>query len=304
MPDDFNGRLTGDVDWRNIVQLVSDLPPLPRVAMEAMKILDDPEVTPVRVTDLICQDASLASRLLKIANSAMFARRSRVSTLTQAVMMVGFKTLKGLLLAATLRDMLRSETEYDKFIWSNSMLTAITAGSLCRELNRPFFEETFTYGLLHDVGKLVLLSTTTKTYKSVLDGIKEGKTFVEVEQEHLGYTHALIGALVTKKWNFPTELCQVLLHHHDPIELKSSNTQANSLADCLGDELALKTAIVQAANLVSHAVGVGHPEGYPEQGQEATQRLLDLGLTQEAALAFIEETQAVYAMRTDSIFGE
>lgn len=287
---DLQDRLTGTADWRQIVQMVTDLPPLPRVALEAMKLLDDPNVTPVKITDLISQDAALASRLLKVANSAMFSRRARVSTLSQAIMMVGFKTLRGLIIAASVRELLRSETELDKYIWGNSMLTAVTAGNLARELKHPYHEETFTYGLLHDVGKLVLLSSIRAPYLEAMKGVCAGKTYAEVEQETFGYTHALVGALVAKKWNFPTELCQVLLHHHDPVESP------------ITDPMMIKTAIVQAADLVSHAVGVGHPEGYPELQSQAEWALVALGMPADKATDFIGVARDIYSPQASGSF--
>ena len=108
--DELRSRVPTDGDWRAIAQMVSDLPPLPHVAIQAMRLMENPHVTTSQISELISHDTALAARLLKISNSAMFARRAKITTLSQAILMVGFKTLKGIILAATLRGMNRQES--------------------------------------------------------------------------------------------------------------------------------------------------------------------------------------------------
>lgn len=104
-PQEFEGRLAQGKDWREIVAWVGDLPPMPQVAAKAIVMVEDPDTTAQKLTDLLSNDTALAARVLKIANSAMFSRQREITTLNQAVMVIGFKALKGIIVAATLRQL-------------------------------------------------------------------------------------------------------------------------------------------------------------------------------------------------------
>lgn len=255
-PTEFEGRLTQGKDWREIVAWVGDLPPMPQVASQAIAMVEDPTTTAQSLNDLLSKDTALAARVLKIANSAMFSRQREITTLNQAVMIIGFKALKGIIVAATLRQLNKRFGKTEQLIWENSMATAMCSTQLARSLKKPYVEEIFLLGLLHSLGQIVLLvqSETAKDYKLVLKRIKEESVdYSTAEQEVFGFAHPLIGALVAKKWNFSPDSCQVILHYCDPLEGAKP-----------ASELEEKTAIVRLADLIAHAAEIGSPEGYPD----------------------------------------
>jgi HD-like signal output (HDOD) protein len=255
-PREFEGRLSKDRDWREIVAWVGDLPPMPQVASRAISMVENPDTTANEMTDLLSTDAALAARVLKIANSAMFSRQREITTLSQAIMIIGFKALKGIVVAATLRQINKSFGALEKLIWEASMCSAACSTVLAKKLRKPFVEEVFLLGLLHNLGQIVLLyqSETARDYKGVIKLIKErGLDYTAAEHEVFGFAHSLIGALVAKKWNFSPDSCQVILHYKDPLDGDRPETP-----------LEHKTAIVQLAELITHAAGVGNPEGYPK----------------------------------------
>src|SRR5258708_18788725 len=98
-PTEFEGRLAKGKDWREIVAWVGDLPPMPHVAARAISMVENPDTTAPELTDLLSSDTALAARVLKIANSAMFSRQREITTLNQAIMIIGFKALKGIIVA-------------------------------------------------------------------------------------------------------------------------------------------------------------------------------------------------------------
>ncbi|MCB0325300.1 MAG: HDOD domain-containing protein [Bdellovibrionales bacterium] len=252
IPEEFKNHVSPEKDWKEIVAWVGDLPPLPHVAAQALSLIEDPDTTAGQLTELLGGDTALAARVLKIANSAMFSRQREITTINQAIMTIGFKTLKGIIVAATLRQLNRKFGPIEKMIWENSACTAIACRRVATLLKKPYVEEVFLLGLLHDLGKLVLMRQIPTEYANVVKVTESGVPFNEAEQEEFGFAHPLIGALVAKKWNFSLETCQVILHHHDPI------------VESIGDELQEKTAVVQLADAIAHELGFGHTEGYPE----------------------------------------
>jgi HD-like signal output (HDOD) protein len=275
VPEEYREHVSPNKDWKEIVAWVSDLPPLPHVASQALALIEDPDTTANQLTQLLGQDTALTARVLKIANSAMFSRQREISTINQAIMTIGFKTLKGIIVAATLRQLNRKFGPVEKMIWENSTCTAVASRILGTKLKKAYVEEIFLLGLLHDLGKLVLMRQIPKEYTQVAQNTKKGHFFHEVEHNEFGFAHPLIGALVAKKWNFSADACQVILHHHDPIPGKIEN------------ELLEKTLMITLADLISHSVGVGHEEGYPEIDEE----LLKVAALFELNEKDVEETK-------------
>jgi HD-like signal output (HDOD) protein len=289
-PSEFEGRISKGKDWREIVAWVGDLPPMPHVASRAISMIENPDTTAVEISELLSSDAALAARVLKIANSAMFSRQREVTTLSQAVMLVGFKALKGVIVAATLRQMHKSTGKVDKLIWENSMCTAMTSTILAKTLKKRFIEEIFLLGLLHGLGQIVFLhqQDTSKQYKDVLAMVQKGThEYIEAEQLVYGFAHPLIGALVAKKWNFSAETCQVILHYRD---LPEGEKPENELEE--------KTAIVQLADMIAHKAGIGSPEGYPNMdvqiGMLTDYLAIEKSKSAEMIATIIKDTQTMF----------
>lgn len=282
--DEFQSRVAPGKDWKEIVAWVGDLPPLPHVAAQALALIEDPDTTAGKLTELLGGDTALAARVLKIANSAMFSRQREITTINQAIMTIGFKTLKGIIVAATLRQLNRKFGKIEQMLWENSACTAIGARHLAQKLRRPWVEEAFLLGLLHDLGKLVLMRQVSNEYEKIVEmTVQQGVPYVDAEQQSFGFGHQLIGALVAKKWNFSIETCQVILHHHDVIDHSPK------------DPLEEKTLVVQTADLVAHTLGYGHPEGYPEQKEPSIEGLKLLGFSAEDAEKQIDEVREAFA---------
>ncbi|MCC6221839.1 MAG: HDOD domain-containing protein [Deltaproteobacteria bacterium] len=288
IPEEYQGRVSSEKSWMEIVAWVGDLPPLPQVAAKAIQLVENPDTSAQQITTVLSSDTALAARVLKIANSAMFSRQREITTLSQAVMVIGFKALKGIIVAATLRQLNRKNGKLEQLVWQNSMCTAMGAHVVAQRLRKPYVDELFLLGLLHDLGKLVLIRQAAEDFNKVIALAKEGKAFVEVEQELLGFSHPLIGALVAKKWNFPPEACQVILHHHDQLEAPLDTT------------LDQKTAIVQFANCMSHVLGHGNLEGFMDYSGllASTGNLLGLNpaditeLSEKTNTTFMEQSSA------------
>lgn len=266
----------------SLLALLSELPPLPDVAAQAIVLVDRPSTTTVQLEILLGRDPGLATHVLRVANSPVFARAKAVTTLTEAVSIIGFKALKGIILAATLRGLGRKATPCERMLWANSSCTAICSRLLAAEVNRTIAEEAFIFGLLHDLGKLALLRQLPERYVGIWEHTREGVTFHDAESQQLQYTHPLVGALMAQRWNFSPETCQVILNHHATIEGEARS----EVEQCI--------QIVQAANAVSHMLGHGHPEGYPDHTPVLERALRNLGVSGRLLPRFVDETAALY----------
>lgn len=290
-PQEFEGRIAKNRDWREIVAWVGDLPPMPHVASRAISMVENPDTTANELSDLLSSDTALAARVLKIANSAMFSRQREITTLNQAIMIIGFKALKGIIVAAALRQISKNFSKLEKMIWENSMCTAMCSTVIAKKLKKRYVEEIFLLGLLHSLGQIVLLAQqeTSKDYPLVMKLVAEKSVdYVTAEAEIIGFSHALLGALVAKKWNFSPETCQIILHYKDPIDAKPES------------ELEEKTVIVQLSDLISHAAGVGSPEGYPKEHQKIESMAKLLGFPDEGIPDVIKEIIADTQKQFDS----
>ena len=199
-------------------------------------------------------------------------------------MIIGFKALKGIIVAATLRQINKDFSATQRLIWEHSMVTAMCAASIAKKMRKRYLEEIFLLGLLHSLGQIVFLSQDelAKQYKQVLQLIKaEGLDYVSAEQKVFGYAHPLIGALVAKKWNFSPETCQVILHYKDSLD----NVRLESEQD-------EKTAVVQLADLMTHAADIGSPAGYPKDMQKILAISQLLGFGGDSPTQQIEDTIA------------
>lgn len=290
-PTEFSGRLAQGKDWREIVAWVGDLPPMPQVASRAISLIENPDVTAKQLTDVLSKDTALTVRVLKIANSAMFSRQREITTLNQAIMLIGFKALKGVIVAAALRQMSKQSSKIEALIWENSMATAMSATRLAIRMKKPYIEEIFLLGLLHGLGQVVLLAQpdTSKDYKRVLEQVKKcGSDYVTAEQDVYGFAHPLIGALVAKKWNFSPDTCQIILHYRD--QLQTSDKPETPVEE--------KAAVVQLADMLVHMAGIGSPEGYPDQAARVLQVAAYLGMDAANApselQAVVDETRAQF----------
>lgn len=282
-PSEFQGRIAGGKDWREIVAWVGDLPPMPQVASRAIKMVENPGTTAVELNELLSSDAALAARVLKIANSAMFSRQREITTLTQAIMIIGFKALKGIIVAATLRQLNKGSGNGQKMVWEHSMFTAAAATTICKRLRKPYVEEIFLLGLLNSLGQIVLLiqPETERQYASVFTAIKSQQLdYSAAEQAVFGFAHPLIGALVAKKWNFSAESCQIILHYTDPVD---DAAPENPLDEKIG--------IVRLADLIAHACKIGSPEGYPDTTQQIHKAALYVGFNPATVDSELSEVQ-------------
>lgn len=282
VPSQYQNFISPGKDWRQIVALVDDLPPMPHVATKLLAMVERPEMTTPEIERVMTGDPALAASVLKIANSALFARQRQINTISQSVTLIGFKTLKGVITAAALKKIQRNTSEANKMVWYHSVGTAIASVIVATKLKKTYRDEIFLLGLLSNLGQLAFLDQIAKEYDKVLDLVEtEHLEYAAAEFKLFGYTHPLLGALVAKKWNFSEDSCQVILHCKDDLTGPKPQTGVEE-----------KTAIVQFANLLATKAGIGIFAGYPDISTKIRRVAQYLGILPESIDEVVDELTA------------
>ncbi|MBJ7456517.1 MAG: HDOD domain-containing protein [Thermoleophilia bacterium] len=217
-----------------VAAAVAELPPMPSSIQEVISACDDQDMTVGQLSQVVLRDQSLTANILKLANSSFYGHARRVTTVTEAVVMLGFSAIKSLAISShTARLLSGSLPGYglqQGELWRHSISVAFTARRLAVEVQLAPVEEAFVAGLLLDIGKTILSSYMENAFDEVTRISQERRVpFHEVEAELLGFDHAELGAQIASSWSFPPELEEAIRFHHSP----SGATLKPALAHCV-----------------------------------------------------------------------
>ncbi|MEN3002180.1 MAG: HDOD domain-containing protein [Armatimonadota bacterium] len=206
---------------RDIERAVHDLPALPSLVMRLVELVESENATAEQVERLITADPALTAKVLHLANSAYYGLTRAISTVKQAVIVLGFHTVKNLVLGISAFMALRgsrSPSKVELGLWEHSFACAGIAREmmLAHKQSLRQAENVFMAGLLHDIGVLFLYTRFPKEYQKVLQSANPQRMRHEVETEILGMNHAEVGALITDAWGLPTMLVSLIGNHHAP----------------------------------------------------------------------------------------
>jgi len=230
-----------------IVNIANHIPPFPKVAMQVMKMLEDPKVQPKDLAEVIQYDSAITANLLRTCNASYFGLPRKVSSLDEALVLLGQDALKDILIASSSARFYKGgagegyQLEQGD-LWKHSVAVAIMSKAISRHFKGVDPGTAFTAGLLHDIGKRFLSSFVASDFKKIMDRTYiDGLSFMAAEREILGMDHAELGALIMEKWDFSEEMILAVRFHHDPQALSK-------------DPL---TALVAMANTLVISMGVG-----------------------------------------------
>lgn len=196
---------------------------LPAVASKVLSLLEDDDVNIRSLSTLIETDPALTLKVLRVANSPLYATRSEVNSINQAIINLGLNRLTNIVLGISIfsKFFISSNSELsgliDKFWWHSSS-TGMIAKSLSTKLNKFFKEAEFIGGLIHDIGKLALLQYNPNMFKEVMMLVESGNSDVDAENMVFGTNHNEIGFEISKLWKLPKELSQIMYNHTKPSE--------------------------------------------------------------------------------------
>jgi HD-like signal output (HDOD) protein len=233
-------------DQKRLLPGPADLPSLPLVYTSLRAALDDPRTSVTRIADILGQDAALTARLLRLVNSAFYSFSVPVETVSRAVLLVGTEQVHDLALATMvvrLFDGIPAGLIDMPGFWQHGLATGVAArvlGAFRREAN---VERLFVAGVLHDIGRLVLLRGQAHAYRHALVRCgREGAPLAALERELLGVDHTDVGGALATAWHLPPALRDAVAFHHAPGEAADHPDEA---------------AIVHLADVIVHAMQLG-----------------------------------------------
>ncbi|HNR89554.1 MAG TPA: HDOD domain-containing protein [Spirochaetota bacterium] len=205
---------------KQIINEVNGLPTFPKNIIELQAMCKDSTVDIDDIAKKIMLDPALTTDVLKLSNSAGFLTQRRIDNVNEALIKIGLKNLNSILVAASARRIL--DKRFSKFeqIWTHCNKTAFYARNIAQRYKMgAILEHSFLAGLLHDLGKIVLLSTDTKITNWISDIVKDRKMRVStvMEEVSIGISHSSIGELIARKWQFPEYLIEAIKYHHSPL---------------------------------------------------------------------------------------
>ena len=219
------------------------IPPMVGSAQKAFKIAIDPKADARDFIDVLESDESLSARIIKVANSVYYDRGKKSTSIEEAVQIIGLNELRGLLNASSLNSVFPSSHPARAIAWNNDIATGIIAKRLCQQVAQDLVESAFLAGLMHDIGKLLLMQRAGEDYSKVILKVdSEGIPFHVAESEIFPFDHTEVGQLIAQRWGFTEELTTAIRNHHQ------SFSSFNGI--CL-------TGIIKAADIFAYLIGAG-----------------------------------------------
>lgn len=226
----------------NVVFCVGDLPALPSVVADVLKITDDPAAAMSQICECIQRDPALTAKILKISNSPYYGMKQYVGTLKLALVILGVREVRNIVLGVSVFESL-CDKGVDSILrqdfWEHSMRVAALSKMLGSALSLGLQGEDFISGLLHDVGKMVLLNQLGPSYRQLFRKMGgSGDKLAQAEMDMFGFDHADAAAALSLHWNLPKTLTDTVGLHHNNANREISKAKDPKLA-----------AVVRIANL-------------------------------------------------------
>lgn len=233
-----------------------DLPSMPATLARIIQVTNTPDSTAEQLSKAVMFDQSLATKVLRLANSAYFGRRTKAETITEAVVTLGFASVRNLAASASVVEALFPKRLFVGFnwqdMWTHSVTCAVAAeciygcvGMSSQESN----ESAFLAGLLHDIGKLIIARALPNRFMQIVEACREYNfEMVRAENNYLSTNHSKIGYDLAQQWDFPEKISAGIAYHHMPEDA------------CEHEDLA---RVVQAANMLAKRLGRNYLVGVP-----------------------------------------
>ncbi|MCM8774096.1 MAG: HDOD domain-containing protein [Candidatus Omnitrophica bacterium] len=232
---------------QDFIRQIEDLPTLPDLYFKFREKIDDPKASANDVAKVISSDQAIASAILRVANSAFYGFMRRITNVPHAIVIIGFNGIHHIVLNMTVLNLFKGKNNIGDFniskIWEHSLATAAIAKVIARKVNYSNLEESFTAGLLHDIGKVIIYKYLPQEFREIIEEVKKSDIRIrDAEEKVIGVDHTDIGSCLLMEWNFPKSLVSAVAYHLNPF-LAKENIQIVS--------------IVHLADIISRALEIG-----------------------------------------------
>jgi HD-like signal output (HDOD) protein len=273
---------------------VDRIPALPAVVQKILTLAGSMSSTAQDMEDLIRQDMVIAGRLLKLVNSPFYGLSKSVSSIAQAVSIVGFSSLKSLVMAASTANLMTVDLSCYGFksdgLWKNSIVTAALARDIAKRcgIDKDEAEEFFLAGLMRDVGMLVLGPILAKNNVALRKQSGNKDDILTRERRAIGFDHCWAGERVADKWRLPADLALAIGKHH-------------RIPSLLSDQQMKRLATVRLAERLAYAASAGVTNDHPFDAHIDGVLLQAVGLSAALFQTFMAEAPAIVAKADKSL---
>ena len=256
-------------DVRLAIRNIKNLPTLPAIVGRILEVADDASASARELAEIIQHDQSVSAKVLNLANSAFYGFSRRIATIPQAVVVLGFDTVKSLALGVSVFQSLsqkvgRMSFDREKF-WVHSVGCAAAAKIVAKNLGLRDVGTPFVGGLLHDIGKVILDTHFNERYQEAMaEMIEEGRSAVDVEMDVLSIDHAEVGGWLAARWKFPDSLVAPIAYNHNLLGAHGEGLNyavmvhlANYLTKLNGIGLNCESGLIEPSDMVERVLGIG-----------------------------------------------
>ena len=208
------------------------IPVLPAAVAKLNAMVRDPECDVNRLADVIQTDEGLVARILKYANSAFYGLPGRIGTIQLAVTILGLLALRNLVVVAALAELARKLSDDPReaqWLWDHGIDVGVWCRSIARRTEGVDPEEAFTAGLIHDIGKNLILRELPVDRRKVKDWLVKEDEARSFEKDCVGFDHAQVGGWAAGRWKFPESLVQAVRWHHEPTSSPNADPELEKL---------------------------------------------------------------------------
>jgi len=233
--------------FAQILENHQDLPSIPLVATRALQMIDDPTCNINQLGAVISGDPSLTAKLLRMVNSAYFGFSREVTRISEAIVMLGFSGTHSMILGVVSRPLFKGIAA--EKLWIHSLRCATASSIIARDTGICHPDDSFSAGLLHDLGKIILARHCEKDFLRIEEEqFADDSQRLTREMEVFGATHPILGEELATRWKLPTVMIKSIRYHHSPEQApEEAMVKVVFAANFLAETDGLSSEEIQAA---------------------------------------------------------
>jgi putative nucleotidyltransferase with HDIG domain len=274
----------------SMYEKIESLPTLPIVIEKLNNVIYNPQTSAKEVAKILSTDPALSTKILRIVNSAFYGLPNRITSITHAIIMLGFNSVKNIALSSSVIEFFKKEggnLQLLQEIWKHSIGVAVSAKVLAKFTGQVILEEFFLCGLLHDIGKIVFCAYEPDKFTTFCNELlASNSSALEIEKSIFGADHQEVGNMLFEKWNMPKILKEIASYHHFPL-LAPEYTLPTSIV-CVADNIAKALSFGDSGNIYVENIAQEIVDTLNLANLNWEQILSEIKKEYEAAVVFME----------------